>query len=426
MITNEKQYRSTRSILEELRKTLLAVGASDTTSPFKEEHKAALESQIDELAEDVEEYENLRAGGIKTFEAEGLDDLPGILIRARIARGMNQKDLGDFLGLKEQQIQRYEADRYRTASLERLIEIAQALNVKISKRVELIGDSQMSTFDMGDWRAFPFAEMFKRGWFEDFEGNLNDARKSADSLLPEFFRNANTNRLAPAFHRRSVRTTGQIHEAALAAWEARVATLADRLRPEIAFNRSRIDASWISDLVGLSTLADGLHRAIGHLRSIGLVLIIEPHLPGTLLDGAALRSGGNTSVIGLTLRHDRLDNFWFTLLHEVAHHALHIDEEVTAIFDDVESPARDKVEADADTFAQEALLPSKVWHTCMSRFTRTEKAVLADANRFGINPAIIAGRIRREANNYTLLKNLVGAGEPRRQLGLEPYSGLSA
>jgi HTH-type transcriptional regulator/antitoxin HigA len=52
----------------------------------------------------------------------------------------------------------------------------------------------------------------------------------------------------------------------------------------------------------------------------------------------------------------------------------------------------------------------------MSRFTRTEKALLADAKRLGISPAIIAGRIRREANDYTLLRSLVGSGEPRRQL----------
>jgi HTH-type transcriptional regulator/antitoxin HigA len=113
------------------------------------------------------------------------------------------------------------------------------------------------------------------------------------------------------------------------------------------------------------------------------------------------------------------------LLHEVAHHALHVDESTTAIFDDVESPARDIGEVEADTFAQEALLPSEIWHTCVSRFTRSEKAVVVDAERLGINPAIIAGRIRREANNYTILKTLVGAGVPRRQLGSEPYSGIS-
>jgi HTH-type transcriptional regulator / antitoxin HigA len=120
------------------------------------------------------------------------------------------------------------------------------------------------------------------------------------------------------------------------------------------------------------------------------------------------------------LRHDRLDNFWFTLFHEIAHLKLHVGRgEYTAIFDDTEAPAEICIEEEADKFAQEALISSEKWNVAVTRITRTETAALTDAKRFGVSPAIIAGRVRREAGDYTLLKGLVGAGEVRRQFEFE-------
>lgn len=110
MITNEKQYRSTKASIEKLKGAVAALEAPTDNFPevFAKAQRSALRSQIDELAEEVRFYEDLRAGKISAFSAESLHDLPDILIQARIARGMSQKDLGDFLGVAEQQIQRYE------------------------------------------------------------------------------------------------------------------------------------------------------------------------------------------------------------------------------------------------------------------------------------------------------------------------------
>lgn len=377
---------------------------------------AGLESQAAELAAEVSEYEALQSGAVTAFEAEGLADLPDILIRARIARGMSQRDLAVFVGVAEQQIQRYEAERYRSASLERLSEIAAALDIDVRERAQLRTEPPTDNGPESPW-AFPVTEMFKRGYFEDFEGSAAQARKQAADLIPAFFRQAAFNWTPVALHRRSVRVGGNVQQAALAAWEARVTVLAERRPATATFDQAALGGAWLAELVSLSARDDGPQAAVEHLRKVGVTTVVEPHLPGTLLDGAALRTASNHHVVALTLRHDRLDNFWFTLLHEVAHLALHVgSDRLWAIFDETENAPNSPIEEAADQFAYDALIPSERWRTCVSRFTQSEKAVRADAAKLGVHPAIVAGRIRREAGDYTLLPNLVGSGQVRRQL----------
>lgn len=421
MITNDKQYRSARAALGRLKADLeqLATAQTKVHPLLRKAQSDGLESQISDLEAEIEDYDALQSGAVTAFEADGLHDLPDILIRARIARRMSQKDLGAFLGIAEQQIQRYEAERYRSASLERLSEVAAALDISVRESAQLRtasagADPAFST------SAYPVTEMFKRGYFDDFSGTAAQARKAAETLVPSFFREAAYAWRPMALHRRSFRSRSNPQFAALAAWEARVCILAERHKPVSAFDPEAITSGWLEGLVRLSPYDDGLLRARRYLFDAGIALVIEPHLPGTLLDGAALRSPSNISIAALTLRYDRLDNFWFTLLHEIGHLALHIRAGgYQAIFDDTDAQDPSPVEEEADGFAQEALIPDAQWRLCVSRFTRTEKAVAADAARLGLHPAIIAGRIRREANDYTLLRGLVGAGEARRQAARE-------
>jgi ribosome-binding protein aMBF1 (putative translation factor) len=99
--------------------------------------RESLESELEILREQLAEYEALRSGRIAVLEIDSLTALPDALIRARIAGGLTQKELATRLGLKEQQIQRYEATRYAGVSLERVQAVAEALGVKIHERVIL-------------------------------------------------------------------------------------------------------------------------------------------------------------------------------------------------------------------------------------------------------------------------------------------------
>jgi transcriptional regulator with XRE-family HTH domain len=151
MIKNNRQYALTKkqldnfySSLEEVKKNPPVDKALDPL--FQKVHAAAIMGQISDLKAELQEYEVLLRGDVKTFECSSLAELPSLLIKARISLGLSQKDLAEKLGLKEQQIQRYEATDYEAASLSRLLEISDALGLKFTQKVELPGEMTLSDF----------------------------------------------------------------------------------------------------------------------------------------------------------------------------------------------------------------------------------------------------------------------------------------
>src|SRR5439155_21555835 len=125
MIKNERQYRITKAEAEKFQGSL---DGWDPTPPdgidpvVHAAQRSALESQLRDLRRDVAEYEALRSGRQSVLEVDSFEGFPDALVRARIAAGLSQKDLGERLGLKEQQIQKYEATGYRGASIARMTE----------------------------------------------------------------------------------------------------------------------------------------------------------------------------------------------------------------------------------------------------------------------------------------------------------------
>ncbi|HIO99599.1 MAG TPA: ImmA/IrrE family metallo-endopeptidase, partial [Marinobacter salarius] len=111
-------------------------------------------------------------------------------------------------------------------------------------------------------------------------------------------------------------------------------------------------------------------------------------------------------------------NFWFVLMHELGHVFLHLFDSLNMDFFDEEDNAEDDdLEKEADQFALDRLINPDMWDLCLSRFSMTREAVLMDASNLGIHPSIVAGRIRKERNNYTILTDLVGQGAVRVLLG---------
>lgn len=416
MIYSEKQFSVSNAELAKLKTALSAAeGRASDQLWLKQAEIDALKSQIAEIEAEISEYELLKSGQISFSKTYALEELPRVLVQARIVSGMSQTDLAEKLDMKPQQIQRYEATDYMGASLARLIELSRALGVKTSGTFEGTKQASGSVFVWGDadeivWGQLPYKEMIKRKWF-DVPRNANPLEK-----VKEYFLYAAGPQFATAYHRKKMRSGNVPNEYALLAWQARVLERSRDMAARGELAEFELDNRWLPELVSLTMRKDGAKRASRLLAEKGIALVIERHLPGSYLDGAAMLGDTDRPVIGLTLRYDRLDNFWFVLLHELGHVFLHLFDGLHFDFFDEESASdTDSIEAEADQFALNALIAEELWDRCLSRFALSEESVQIDAENLGVDSSIIAGRIRKERGNYTILNDLVGQGQIRPQ-----------
>ena len=141
MIRNARQYRITHAQAMKLEQALAQVkarAAHSTVHPrLLHAEQEALASQLADLREQLAAYDALRTRKRPVLRLKSFDEFPRALIQARIAMGLSQKDLAKRLGLKEQQIQRYEATDYAGASLARVSEVIRALGLKVHEKIIL-------------------------------------------------------------------------------------------------------------------------------------------------------------------------------------------------------------------------------------------------------------------------------------------------
>ena len=132
MIKNEIQYRITKAQAVQFSEALRELEGNTAEELglhpllFKAK-KDAVRSQLADLEEELRDYDVLKSGDFEFGQLESVSELPRLLIKARIARGLSQKSLAGRLGLKAQQIQRYEASEYASASLARVRSVAEVL-----------------------------------------------------------------------------------------------------------------------------------------------------------------------------------------------------------------------------------------------------------------------------------------------------------
>jgi ribosome-binding protein aMBF1 (putative translation factor) len=140
MIKNERQYRITKAQAQRFDQALKTVLAEISGAPLPKLKRAevnAMQSALADLRRDLKEYESLRTERRRVIALNAIEDLPGVLIQARIASGLTQEQLASRLGVKPQQVQRYEATNYRSASLERVNATLRARGVKLQHRAVL-------------------------------------------------------------------------------------------------------------------------------------------------------------------------------------------------------------------------------------------------------------------------------------------------
>jgi ribosome-binding protein aMBF1 (putative translation factor) len=141
VIKNEKQYRITKAQVRRFEVALGQLAHEDRpakiTPRLWDAQRRALQSQLEDLRKETEEYERLSMCKDQEIVLEAVEDLPKVLIRARIAAGMTQEGLARQLGIKPQQVQRYEATEYESASFSRIVDVVRALGLTMPKAVRL-------------------------------------------------------------------------------------------------------------------------------------------------------------------------------------------------------------------------------------------------------------------------------------------------
>jgi HTH-type transcriptional regulator/antitoxin HigA len=359
---------------------------------------------------------------IDTYERDqhpiGLPD-PIEAIKFRMAQQvLRQKDMAPYLGSQSKVSE--VLNRKRPLSLSMIRALHEGLGMPAEVLLQEPGREIPE--DCYDRRDYPFTEMFRRGYFDPFAGSLREARLRAEALLVDFFSIFEGMEPQPVLCKRTDR---EPDVNALMAWQARALRLAQEKAKDLPdYDPQRVDDGALRALVRQSYFSTGPQNARELLNRWGIHLIILRHLPQTYLDGASFIAPWGRPVVGLTLRYDRLDNFWFTLLHELAHVRLHLDpgRADVAFFDETwrvetDDAPEDVREREANAFAQEMLISADVWERKRPTLLPdpSERAVRQVAEELRISAAIVAGRIRWETQNYTQLGSLVGAQQVREQ-----------
>lgn len=352
------------------------------------------QDELDILATLVEQYER------RTFALEAPAPLDAIRFRMKQA-GLRTRDLEPFIGGRSRVSEVFAGKRPLS------LEMIRALHRHLGIPAEILIGSVASAPPVEN-RAPSAAALQK----------LRDANfLGIDESFSSFLDRALGPGQAAAFWRKSrtERTSAKTDHAALAGWLAAVRLLADKI--DIKKTRRPAAATLGRRIAKLSVESDGPRLAKAELARLGIILITLEHLPGTYLDGAALCRSDGTPVIALTLRHDRIDNFWFTLLHELCHVLKHLGKDTNLILDDLELKGSDEIEAEADEFAQNALIPPAVWamEACLGLDGGDVERI---AGLAGVHPAIVAGRWQRDHGDYRRFARLLGRGEIRAHFRL--------
>lgn len=155
-----------------------------------------------------------------------------------------------------------------------------------------------------------------------------------------------------------------------------------------------------------------VEKTMETLRFYGIKLIILPHPGKCAVDGISFWSNGNP-VIGMSLRHARIDNFAFTIMHELGHILLHLVSNNTAEFIHLDKESntpgyqKSKEEQEADQFSMYNLIEKKAWEHFRNDHPHfDEKAIILFADKMGIHPAIVQGRYCFETNNFRIRSSI--------------------
>lgn len=353
--------------------------------------------RLELLAKLVEDFER------DLFAFRKPDAVDAITFRME-QEGIRQKDIAALLGGKNRASEILARKRPLTLTMIRALH--ERLQIPSDLLIREASPEYIVTEQVDDSQV-PMDLLIRRGWL--------DAKITVADLLRRFSAPAG----APVMLRNTLTfgATNRVNHTHVWLWLSRVREVADaRTYLQGRFRPEELNEELLRYIVRLSWMDKGPRLAKDFLEERGIAVVIEPHLPKTHIDGAAMLGRAGTPIIGLTLREDRLDNFWFTLLHELVHAWKHLDQKTNrAIADEyVERQVdKDDRETEANDIAREVLIPRAKWHRSEVFRSPSTRSIQELADELQISPAIVAGRVRYDRKNYALFSKLVGYRQAR-------------
>ena len=350
---------------------------------------------------------------------------PGRVISKELeARGWTQRDLAVIVGRPYQAINEI-INGKKQITPDTARELAKAFGTSIDFWINLEANYRLFLARQEEkekeierrsrlYTIAPVSELIKRGWISDPE-DTEDLSNQICSFLG----------IQSPFDTPSIAVnlrhsaTYSPEEYAKIAWVKRVEQLA-RLQPVADFDSNRLQAN-ISNITALAHTTDDVVRVPNLFRDLGVHFLIVPHLPSTYIDGAALYVD-HKPVIATTLRYDRIDYFWFTILHELAHIILGHPAQLDSLFDqndntneEVEPRVISQDEESANELAPLWLLDPEELADFIDRMAPYfSKAKIQNfANRHNLHPGIVLGQLQyRGAVSYKHLRTLLVKVKP--------------
>ena len=367
---------------------------------------------------------------VEVYEAERYpiplpDPIAAIEFRME-QQGLSQRDLIPYIGSRPKVSEVLSGKRSISMSM------ARALHKHLGISADVLLQETGTTFEDTEtfedlyeglaFERFPLTEMVNREWVKGDLKHYKPYKDHAEELVRILWGRAGNPPVSMnALYRRNEhrRVNPKTDRYALQAWCWQVLATANENPPFKPYREGAVDLNFLNNVAKLSPLENGPLKAKEFLAEHGIALVIEKHLPRTHLDGATLWSVDDRPVVGMTLRYDRIDNFWFTLLHELAHVGWHQGTTKNEFVDDMSlrKPKRSadvNVETEADDWAERALIPNEIWESSRVRNSPRPMNVINLANELNVHPAVVAGRVRYERDNYRLLSQFVGNREVRK------------
>lgn len=163
----------------------------------------------------------------------------------------------------------------------------------------------------------------------------------------------------------------------------------------------------IQEIINLSTEPKSYLTIPSLLLKKGIILIYEKSIQGLNVDGVVYKNENGNPIVSLSIRHNRIDNFWFTLAHELSHIFLHYDFLDNVIIDDFDEKESSQIELEANKLAGDLLIPKNIWRGCPVKYSTNSSDIISFSKQYNINPAILAGRIRNERDNFSIFNDII-------------------